>query len=273
MASDPRSKSSSVSDVGDSDGRAHKHTSTLRVAAAGDVHCRESRRVEIDAAFRQLPGKVDLLLLAGDLTMHGEPEEARVLADACRALDTPAFAVLGNHDWHGGHQDEIARILVDGGITVLDRSWSICEIDGTEVGIVGTKGFVGGFPGSHMPDFGEPLLRQVYRETSAEVESLDRGLREVAVCPVRIVLLHYSPTEATLHGEVPGIWAFLGTDRMAPPITEHSPDLVLHGHAHAGRFEGSIGDVPVFNVSVPVLGRDFWMFEMSGVDKTLTPIH
>jgi Icc-related predicted phosphoesterase len=248
-------------------------TSTLRIAAAGDIHCREATREETHAAFRQLAGKVDLVLLAGDLTMHGEPEEAVILADACRAIETPTFAVLGNHDWHEGHQDEIARVLVESGITVLERSWSICEVGGTEVGIVGTKGFIGGFPGSHLPDFGEPLLRQVYRETSAEAEALDRGLREVAVCPVRIVVLHYSPTDTTLEGEPTGIWAFLGTDRLAPPIIEHCPDLVLHGHAHAGRLEGSIGEVAVFNVSVPVLRRDFWMFELSGVDKTLTPIH
>jgi Icc-related predicted phosphoesterase len=268
-----RSAKQSTNDVDAAVGFEHPRTSTLRVAAAGDVHCRESRRVETAAAFRQLPGKVDLILLAGDLTMHGEPEEALVLADACRGLDTPTFAVLGNHDWHAGHQEEIARTLVEAGINVLDRSWAICEIGGTEVGIVGTKGFVGGFPGSHLPDFGEPVLRAVYRETSAEVESLERGLREVAMCPLRIVLLHYSPTETTLGGEAPGIWAFLGTDRMAPPIIEHSPNLVLHGHAHAGRLEGSIADVPVFNVSVPVLGRDFWTFELSGVDRTLTPIH
>jgi hypothetical protein len=48
------------------------------------------------------------------------------------------------------------------------------------------------------------------------------------------------------------------------PILEHAPDLVLHGHAHAGRFEGRIGEVPVYNVSVPVLGEDWWVFELAG---------
>ena len=47
-------------------------------------------------------------------------------------------------------------------------------------------------------------------------------------------------------------------------IAEHRPDVVLHGHTHAGRFEGAIGDVPVFNVAVPVLGRDFFVFELDG---------
>ena len=181
--------------------------------------------------------------------------------------------MLGNHDWHAGRHEELTQVLEEAGITVLDRSYAICHIADTEVGIVGTKGFVGGFPGSHLPDFGEPSLRHVYAETSAEVRALDEGLRAVAVCPIRIVLLHYSPTESTLAGEEPGIWAFLGTDRLAPPIIEHSPNVVLHGHAHAGRFEGSICDVPVFNVSVPLMWRSFWVFELPDVEKALAPIH
>jgi Icc-related predicted phosphoesterase len=246
---------------------------TIRIAAAGDVHCRESHAGEVAAAFAELRGKADLVLLAGDLTMHGEPAEGRVLAAACRGADLPVFAVLGNHDWHAGRQDEISSILRDAGVTVLERDHAICEAGGVETGIVGTKGFVGGFPGSHLPDFGEPPLRQVYAETSAEVEALERGLRAVAVCPVRVVLLHYAPTPSTLEGEPPGIWTFLGTDRLAAPIAEHSPDIVVHGHAHSGRFEGHVGQVPVFNVSVQVMQQDFWIFELSGATLGATPVH
>ena len=67
----------------------------------------------------------------------------------------------------------------------------------------------------------------------------------------------------TLEGEPRGIWAFLGSDRLAGPIAEHSPDLVLHGHAHAGTFEGFIGRVPVYNVATYVTGKDFWIFELA----------
>jgi uncharacterized protein len=250
-----------------------KPAPTLRVAAAGDIHCREARREEIEHAFAELHGSAELVLLAGDLTAHGDPEEAAMLAAASRSTGLPTYAVLGNHDWHAGRHDELVDALSSGGIEVLERGSATVCIGETEVGIVGTKGFIGGFPGSHLPDFGEPLLREVYAETTAEVEALQRGLREVALCPVRIVLLHYAPTEVTLEGEREGIWAFLGTDRLAPPLIEHSPDLVLHGHAHNGRFEGSVGEVPVFNVSVPVISRDFWLFELSGVESAMTPIH
>ena len=253
--------------------RASRQARTLRIAAAGDLHCCDERRESITSSLRALAGKADVVLLCGDLTTHGEPQEAAVLAEACGPLPMPVFAVLGNHDWHANRHDELVAELERGGLRVLDRGWAICELDGLQVGIAGTKGFVGGFPGSHLPDFGEPLLRAVYSETTREVEALDHALREIALCQVRIVMLHYAPTHATIEGEAPGIWAFLGTDRLAAPIAEHEPDLVLHGHAHSGTFEGTIGSVPVYNVSVPVMGRDFWLFELEATGTPSTPIH
>lgn len=232
------------------------------MAAAGDVHASPERRVEVEEAFAGLRGRADILLLAGDLTTLGEPEQAAVVAGACRDLGMPVCAVLGNHDWHGNRGDEVARALEEGGVVVLERGSTVVDVGGTAVGIVGTKGFVGGFPDSALPDFGEPLLRQVYAETTAEVWALERGLETVAHCPLRIVLLHYAPTTTTLEGEPKGIYAFLGSDRLARPIAEHTPDLVVHGHGHAGTFEGFIGRVPVFNVSVQVMRRDFWVFEL-----------
>lgn len=234
----------------------------LRIAAVGDIHCRKANRDRVLDAFSGLDGSADLLLLAGDLTSLGTLEEAEIVCEAAGRTSVPVFAVLGNHDWHGGQVREMAARLREGGIEVLDRQSTTCQVDGLEVGIVGVKGFVGGFAPRHLPDFGEPSLRAVYAETTAEVEALDASLREIAICPVRIVLLHYSPVEATLEGEPGEIFAFLGSDRLAAPILEHGPDLVLHGHAHAGASEGRIGEVPVYNVSLPVTGRDFWTIEL-----------
>ena len=236
----------------------------IRFAAAGDIHADDANRNDLARAFRGVDETVDLILLAGDLTTYGQPEQAALLAEICRPLEVPVYAVLGNHDWHCNQVPEIVALLSSAGVRVLDRSWAIEEIDGASVGVVGLKGFIGGFPDSQLPDFGEPLLRQVYAETTDEVDALAAGLEAVAGSDHRIVLLHYSPTASTLEGEPRGIWPFLGTDRLAEPIAEHRPDVVLHGHTHAGRFEGAIGDIPVFNVAVPVLGADFFVFELDG---------
>ena len=237
---------------------------TVRVAAAGDLHCgSRSDREALAAAFADAASRAQLVLLAGDLTTHGEPEDVEPLVAACADLPVPVLAVLGNHDHHAGRAAEVTAALRDGGIDVLDRDHRVLEVEGTPVGVAGTKGFVGGFTGSHLPDFGEPLLRQVYAEGMAEVEALDAALQAVALCPLRIVLLHYSPTTGTLTGERESIWTFLGTDRLAVPIAEHCPDVVLHGHAHVGTFEGRIGEVPVRNVAVPLMGQPFWVFELT----------
>jgi uncharacterized protein len=245
----------------------------LRVAAAGDVHCAPESRDVVMTAFDAIDGHADVVLLAGDLTTHGEPEQAEVLAEACRGMDTPVVAVLGNHDLHANRADELVQVLTAAGIEVLERSHTTVGAAPHRAGVAGTKGFVGGFKGLGLPDFGEPSLRAIYAETTAEVEALSAGLHEIALCPFRIALLHYAPIAETLEGEPREIWTFLGSDRLAAPILEHRPDLVLHGHAHGGRLEAALDGVPVYNVSVPVMGQDFWIFELSGAAQAASAIH
>jgi Icc-related predicted phosphoesterase len=234
----------------------------IRVAAAGDVHCDQTNREELERAFAHVDGDVDAILLAGDLTTYGELDQAELVGEIVRTLSTPVFAVLGNHDWHCKEVEQLSAALADSGVQMVDRAFAIEDVDGSRLGVAGAKGFVGGFPDSQLPDFGEPLLRDVYAETTAEVDALDESLAAIAGCDYRIALLHYAPTLTTLEGEPRGIWAFLGSDRLAAPILEHRPQVVLHGHAHAGAFQGAIGDVPVYNVAVPVLSSDFFVFEL-----------
>jgi Icc-related predicted phosphoesterase len=236
----------------------------IRIAAAGDVHASEATRDRVESAFARVEEEADVVLLAGDLTTTGEPEQAQVLADACRDLSIPVFAVLGNHDCHAGRASDVRAVIEEANIRVLDRTWQTCTIADLELGVVGAKGFVGGFPGSALPDFGEPLLRQVYAETTREADAIAKGLQEIVHCDLRVVLLHYAPIRATVEGEPEGIHVMLGSDRLATPIAEYGADLVLHGHAHAGAFQGCIGKIPVYNVAVHVTGRDFWIFELEG---------
>jgi uncharacterized protein len=233
----------------------------VKVAAAGDIHAGGPGDDRLAGVFADAARDADLILLAGDLTLHGEPGETAALVEAVEGIETPVVAVLGNHDWHANRPDEVTAKLGEAGIRMLDKESAVLDVGEMSVGIAGVKGFVGGFPDSALPDFGEPSLRRVYAETTEEVEGLARGLEEIAECDVRIALLHYAPTSATLEGEPPGIWAFLGSDRFAAPIAQHRPDLVLHGHGHLGTFKGEIGDVPVYNVAKPVIGKDFELFE------------
>src|SRR3954452_15684741 len=234
---------------------------TVTVAAAGDLHCSPPLRDHVLRAFASVRD-ADLILLAGDLTTHGEPAQADLLAEAVASVDVPVIAVLGNHDYHSGLADQVADLLRAVGVTVLCPQATVVEIGGLEIGVVGTKGFVGALEGAEIPDFGEPLLRAVYAETTAEANAIEHGLESIAGCHRRSVLLPYAPIRDTLLGEPETIWAFLGSGRLAAPIGAHRPDLVVHGHAHRGSPEGTIGQVPVGNVATHVTGEDFARFDL-----------
>lgn len=238
----------------------------VTIAAAGDLHVQEAEAERWQCTFAELEG-VDLILLAGDLTADGLAAQAEVLADACARAPAPVAAVLGNHDWHMGEEESIVGALREAGVRVLERESALYPVRGLGIGVVGMKAFVGGFLDSRIPDFGEPLLRRVYAQTSLDVDALERELQEVESCDIRIVLLHYAPTSTTLAGEREAIWAFLGTDRLAEPIARHGPELVLHGHAHGGRLHGCIGSVDVWNVAMPILNWEFAVFEIDAESR------
>src|SRR3954463_15372279 len=117
-------------------------TSSLRIAAVGDIHVSKSSQGKFQGLFAQISGTADVLVLCGDFTDYGLPDEARVLArELTAAMKIPVIAVLGNHDYEGGKPDEIRQILADGGVSVLDGE--AIEVYG--VGFAGVKGFAGGF--------------------------------------------------------------------------------------------------------------------------------
>jgi Icc-related predicted phosphoesterase len=243
---------------------------TIRVAAAGDIHAGSAERDRVREAFKRVEEQADLVLLAGDLTQHGQVDEVCVVADACRDLEIPVVAVLGNHDWQSDRPGDLVRALAEAGVVVLDRSHTILPVKGVSVGVAGVKGFVGGF-GNQWANFGEPLFREAYAETTRDVEGLEQSLAGIEPCAVRIGLLHYSPVEATLVGEPERLWLVLGADRLAGPIRQYRPDLVVHGHAHHGSFEGEVDGVPVYNVAVHVMGREFWVFELDAEARAPMP--
>lgn len=59
---------------------------------------------------------------------------------------------------------------------------------------------------------------------------------------------------ATVQGEAPEMFPFMGTSRLAEVIDRHGADLVVHGHAHHGTLRGkTTAGVPVHNVAISLL--------------------
>ena len=225
----------------------------VRLAALGDLHCMRSSAGKFQTLFTQISESADLLLLAGDLTDTGQPEEARVLARELSALRVPGVAVLGNHDYESGRQEEVSHILADTGLTMLDGE--ACEVQG--IGIAGVKGFAGGFGSCALGPWGEPTMKQFVHEAVNEALKLEASLARLRTAQ-QVVLLHYSPIRQTVEGEPLEIYPFVGSSRLEEPISRFPVSLVVHGHAHRGRHEGRTkNDVPVYNVSLPLLSRTF----------------
>ena len=167
--------------------------------------------------------------------------------------NVPIVAVLGNHDFEGGMPETVQHILCEAGLTVLDGD--AVEIKG--IGFAGVKGFCGGFGRRSLEPWGEPMIKSFVREALDEALKLESALARLRT-PRRIALMHYSPVASTVEGEPPEIFAFLGSSRLEDPINRYQVDAVLHGHAHHGSPEGrTSADAPVYNVSMPLLRRNF----------------
>ena len=221
----------------------------MRIAATADLHFVPPSHSAVLDQLSKARDEADVLVLAGDLTNYGLPTEMEPLLNALVRLRLPVIAVLGNHDYESGKQEELVRMMTAGGIKVLDGTGY--ERDG--VGFAGTKGFIGGFGRGVLTAFGEPEVKAFVKASIDEALKLERGLSQLRV-QKRVVILHYSPIAATVTGEAPEIYPFLGTSRLAEVIDRHGADLVVHGHAHHGTLDGrTTAGVPVRNVAITLL--------------------
>ena len=239
----------------------------MRIAAIADVHYGREERGPLTPVLDQLAQDADVLLIAGDLTRHGDPAEAAELAADLARLEMARVAVLGNHDYHSDCEAEIARLLTDVGVTVLEGGSVVVEVNGERLGVAGAKGFGGGFPGGFVTPFGEPEMKAFARHGVEAAERLGAGLSALASAGVehRVALVHYSPIEATLVGEHPQLWPFLGSYLLAEVVDRSGADLVLHGHAHHGSPAGETAQgVPVRNVAHPVIKVPYLVIGLNG---------
>jgi Icc-related predicted phosphoesterase len=222
----------------------------VRVAAVADIHCSKSSQGTLQPLFSQIADQANILVLAGDLTDYGLPEEAHILAhELTVAAKMPVIGVLGNHDFESGNMAEITRILCDAGVKTLDGE--SCEFEG--IGFAGIKGFAGGFGRGTFGPWGEETIKAFVREAVQEALKLESALARLRTRH-RIAVLHYSPIRATVEGEPPEIFPFLGCSRLEEPLARYQVTAVVHGHAHHGTPEGhAMGDIPVYNVSMPLL--------------------
>lgn len=238
-------------------------SSAIRIAAVGDMHFGLDSAGQLRNCIERIGEESDVFVLAGDLTRHGDPQEARILAKDLQHCAVPVIAVLGNHDHHSDMQDEVVRALNDGGICVLEGTTASVEINGTTVGFAGTKGFGGGFAGASGSEFGERIQKEYIAHSRYLAEGLRAGLESLNT-DIRVALTHFSPTAETLRGEPLEIYPWLGSYFLAEAMDETHCDWAFHGHAHAGtEFGTTPGGVQVRNVAQPVLNHAYKVYAVN----------
>jgi Icc-related predicted phosphoesterase len=224
---------------------------TLRIAAVADVHCSKTNQGALQPIFAAASEMADVLLVCGDLTDYGYPEEARNFVAELGVVKIPVLVVLGNHDYESGNAEEVKKILTEARVRVLDGD--AVEIGG--VGFAGVKGFGGGFGRRTLEPWGEDATKAFVHEAVSEALKLESALARLET-PQRIAVLHYAPIEATVEGEPREIFPFLGSSRLEEPLNRYRVAAAFHGHAHRGAPEGrTSAGIPVYNVALPVLRR------------------
>jgi Icc-related predicted phosphoesterase len=225
---------------------------SMRLAAISDLHYNRESRGKLEDLFRAMSDAADIVLLCGDLTDYGHHEEAELLAEDLHAyVHVPILGVLGNHDFESGSPEKVRGTMQDAGVKLLDGESA--EIDG--IGFAGTCGFAGGFDQWALNPWGEKIYKEFVQAAVDEALKLETALSRLQT-ETRIVILHYAPIRQTILGESPEIFPFLGSSRLEDPLNHYDVTAAFHGHAHKGAPVGSTSkDVPVYNVSIPVLRR------------------
>jgi Icc-related predicted phosphoesterase len=222
----------------------------IRIAAVADVHCSKTTQGQLQPVFAAANDVADVLLLCGDLTDYGLPEEARNLVAELAAVRIPILAVLGNHDYESGNGEAVKEILSDR-VRVLDGD----SVEVLGVGFAGVKGFGGGFGRRTLEPWGEAAVKAFVHEAVSEALKLESALARLQT-PQRVAVLHYAPIEATIEGEPREIYPFLGSGRLEEPLNRYRVAAAFHGHAHRGSPEGvTTTGIPVYNVAMPLLRK------------------
>jgi len=221
----------------------------MRIAAVADLHYSPQTYDKIREQMLRVRDEADILVLAGDLTNYGRATEMDSLLTMLVRLRIPIVAVLGNHDFESGQQDELMKLMSAEGIKVLDGS----GYERDDVGFAGTKGFPGGFGRGMLTAFGEPEVKAFVQTSIDEALKLERAMSQLRT-ERRVVVVHYSPISDTVKGEPQEIYPYLGNSRLAEVVDRHGANPVVHGHAHHGSPDGkTTAGIPVHNVALPIL--------------------
>jgi Icc-related predicted phosphoesterase len=207
----------------------------MRIAYVVDVHDR------FDAVPQALDtiGPVDVLVVGGDITTFGTPDEAEQAIELWRPLAPRLLAVAGNMD-----SPAIDERLVALGVS--------CDSRGVALGEVGIAG-VSAAPVSPLHTPYELSDDELGRRAAA-------GLADVKDCRVRILCPHAPPHGTACDRIRSG--EHVGSPALRALVEREEPDVVLCGHIHESRAVDRLGPIQIVNPG-PVSAGHYALVEVN----------
>jgi uncharacterized protein len=191
----------------------------MKILAATDVHSHTDAFAQILADA----GPVDLVLLGGDLTNFGSPDDAQAIVRLAGSKGARVLAVAGNCD-----SPQIDARLAELGVSLFRRGLTV-----ESVGFVGL---------SAMP----PWVRTMYHFSEAELaDALETGRLQVASAP-RLVVLSHAPPHGTRADRL-GHGRHAGSTALREFVDRVQPELVVCGHIHEARGIDELGPTTIVN--------------------------
>jgi hypothetical protein len=216
----------------------------MKIAYLVDVH---DRFDAVPQAMSEI-GPVDVLVVGGDITTGGSPDDAASAVNDWLGLAPRLLALAGNMD-----SPAIDARLADLGVGLDGRGFAFGD-----VGVLGVSA--------------APLspLHTPYELEDDELERrLEAGFAEVKDCRVRILCPHAPPKDTACDRLRSG--EHVGSGVIRSFVEREQPDLVLCGHIHESRGRDSIGRTQVVNPG-PALAGHYAVVEVDGkVDVRLDP--
>ncbi|MEM4553979.1 MAG: metallophosphoesterase [Ignisphaera sp.] len=228
----------------------------LHIVSVSDIH--SPRYLPLFFAsittLRLANQKVDLIILAGDIVEKNSINNMKPvisvlnkLIDRC-VVDSPIVAVFGNEEYIG-FEHKYREMYPE--VLWLDDEYTVIEIRGTEICIVGSRGVLKKptiWQKKNIPD-----IDNLYINRLRKIRELLKICREYRLS---ILVTHYASTSITLQGELPQIHDFLGYKIIEYIDNSLRPDISIHGHAHnSTKTYAVINTTKIFNVSLPATKR------------------
>lgn len=222
----------------------------ISIIAVSDIHSPYYLPLFSVSINSLLNKEFDMIVLAGDVVDNGNVDMIKPVVDILTRIIKrkstrviPIVAVFGNEEYMG-FEDKFRTRYPE--IVWINDEYVTLNVKDTNFCIVGSRGVLKKPTPWQRRNI--PSVERVYEARLNKIKSI---LRECSKQGISILVTHYASTYATLYGENPAIYEYLGYPLIESLSIDVRPRISIHGHAHnASRLHANVNGVDVYNVSL-----------------------